>query len=79
MRTYNLLLSFSFNGQTSDCWFEGIEADDIDKAKAIVFKEVIDEIQSTIKVKRAFRYDSDDEHDQVLGLSFILDTEGIKL
>ena len=63
MRTYNLLLSFSFNGQTSDCWFEGIEADDIDKAKDIAFKEVIDEIQSTIKVKRAFRYDSDDELD----------------
>ena len=63
MRTYNLLLSFSFNGQTSESWFEGIEADDIDKAKAIAFKEVIDEIQSTIKVKRAFRYDSDDEYD----------------
>lgn len=76
MRTYNLLLSFSFNGQTSECWFEGIGTDDIDKAKAIAIKELIDEIQSTIKVKRAFMYGSDDEYDQVLGLSFILDTEG---
>jgi len=63
MRTYNLLLSFSFNGQTSDCWFEDIEADSDAEAKAIAIKEVIDEIQSTIKLKRAFRYDSDDELD----------------
>ncbi len=63
MRTYNLLLSFSFNGQTSECWFEDIEADSDEEAKAIAIKEVIDEIQSTIKVKRAFRYDSDDELD----------------
>lgn len=63
MRTYNLLLSFSFNGQTSECWFEDIEADSDEEAKAIAIKEVIDEIQSTIKLKRAFRYDSDDELD----------------
>lgn len=63
MRTYNLLLSFSFNDQTSECWFEDIEADDIDEAEAIAIKEVIDEIQSTIKVKRAFRYDSEWEDD----------------
>jgi len=63
MRTYNLLLSFSFNGQTSECWFEDIEAGSDAEAKAIAIKEVIDEIQSTIKVKRAFRYDSDDELD----------------
>jgi len=64
MRTYNLLLSFSFNHQTSKCWFEDIEADNIDEAEAIAIKEVMDEIQSTIKVKRAFRYDSDDEDDE---------------
>ena len=63
MRTYNLLLSFSFNHQTSECWFEDIEADSDEEAKAIAIKEVIDEIQSTIKLKRAFRYDSDDELD----------------
>ena len=63
MRTYNLLLSFSFNGQTSDCWFEDIEAGSADEAEAIAIKEVMDEIQSTVKVKRAFRFDSDDELD----------------
>ena len=63
MRTYNLLLSFSFNHQTSKCWFEDIEAGSVDEAEAIAIKEVMDEIQSTIKVKRAFRFDSDDELD----------------